>query len=78
MSPLTKREESLPQDHVLIKTKNKIEDNFVAGGSNAIDVSIFWGIKELDKKDSSMWDPEDLGKIVWDDDIDFNIAEPTA
>ena len=30
-------------------------------------VNINWGVKDLDRDGVSTWDPEDVGKLVWDD-----------
>jgi len=26
-----------------------------------------WGVKDLDRSDVGLWDPEDLGELVWDE-----------
>lgn len=39
---------------------------------DTIRVSINWGIKGLDRADTTAWDPEARGKLIWDDT--FNIA----
>jgi len=31
-----------------------------------------WGIDGIDKEDVSMWDPENLGEIMWDDNFDLS------
>ena len=72
LGPLTQREEYLPTDHPLIKTRDTIENDFVAGGgTNSIIVSIFFGIKDIDKSKVSMWDPTNLGEVIYDDDFDM-------
>ena len=35
-------------------------------------VKLNWGVKDLDRSDVALWDPEEIGKIVWDDG--FTIA----
>lgn len=30
-------------------------------------VNINWGVKDLDRDGVGTWDPEDVGKLVWDD-----------
>jgi predicted RND superfamily exporter protein len=76
LGPLTQREEYLPLDHPLILTRDTIENDFVAGsGTNSIRVSIYFGIKDINKEKVSMWDPEDLGEIIYDDDFDMSSEE---
>lgn len=51
LGPLTQREEYLPADHPLILTRNTIENDFVAGsGTNSILVSIYFGVKDINKE----------------------------
>ena len=48
----------------------EIDDNFsraVEGLKKGIMVNINWGVKDLDRDGVSAWDPEDVGKLVWDD-----------
>ena len=33
----------------------------------ALVVKINWGVKGLDRSGISNWDPNDMGKLVWDD-----------
>ena len=51
---------------------SKIENEFVAGGgTNSISVSIYFGVKDINKDDVSMWDPIKLGDLIYDDDFDI-------
>ena len=48
----------------------EIDDNFsraVEGLKSGIMVNINWGVKGLDRDGVSSWDPEDVGKLIWDD-----------
>ena len=38
-------------------------------------VSIVWGIKDLDRSDVGLWDPDELGELVWDDEFDISPPE---
>jgi len=52
-----------------------VDDNFsgaVEGLKKGIQVNINFGIKDLDRDGVGSWDPEDIGKLVWDDD--FTVA----
>lgn len=75
LSPLTEREEYLPLDHPLLKTRDIIEDGFIATGNTVIPTYLFWGVKDINKDKVSKWDPEDLGEAVFDDDLDISSKE---
>ena len=34
-------------------------------------VNLVWGVKDLDRSDVGLWDPDELGELVWDDDFDI-------
>ena len=36
-----------------------------------MDVFIYWGVKDIDKKEVSMWDTNYIGKVIWDNDFKF-------
>lgn len=36
---------------------------------NAFIVNIVWGIESLDRSDVSVWDPDSLGELVWDENF---------
>ena len=70
MGPLTEQEEWLPDDIIIIVLSKEIDDNFsraVEGLKSGIMVNINWGVKGLDRDGVSSWDPEDVGKLIWDD-----------
>ena len=49
-----------------------VDDNFsgaVEGLKKGIQVNINFGVKDLDRSGVGSWDPEDIGKLVWDDDF---------
>ena len=69
IGPLTEPEEYLPNDHELIVLQRDIEGKFTssAGIKEALVVKLNWGVKDLDRSDVGPWDPEVIGKIVWDE-----------
>ena len=48
------------------------EDFYTGENDISIEIEIFWGVDKIDKDDIDRWDPEDLGKMKWDDN--FNMA----
>ena len=64
----------LPDDHPMVKTGKLISDEFVTttDQSGAFLVSIVWGVKDLDRSEVGLWDPEVLGELVWDDQFDVS------
>ena len=76
IGPLTQREEYLPLDHPLIINRDIIESEFAAGSNaNSIRVSMYFGVKDINKEQVSMWDPDDLGEVIFDDDFDMTSEE---
>lgn len=48
----------------------EIDDNFsrsVGDVKKGLYVNINWGVKDLDRDGVGTWDPEDVGKLIWDD-----------
>ena len=77
IGPLTQPDELLPDDHPMIKTGKLISDEFVTTSdqSGAFLVSIVWGVKDLDRSEVGLWDPDVLGELVWDDAFDVSPEE---
>ena len=77
IGPLTEPDELLPDDHPMVKTGKLISDEFVTttDQSGAFLVSIVWGVKDLDRSEVGLWDPEVLGELVWDDQFDVSPYE---
>ena len=72
MGPLTEEEEWLPEDNKIMVLSKEVDDNFsraVEGMRKGIFVNVNFGVKDLDRDGVSSWDPEDIGKHVWDDDF---------
>ena len=40
-----------------------------------MDIFIFWGVKDIDKSDVSMWDTNYIGEVVWDKQFKFESKE---
>jgi len=40
-----------------------------------MNIQIFWGVKGIDKNDTSMWDPEKIGKVIFDEHFDLSPPE---
>ena len=38
-------------------------------------VSIVWGVKSLDRSSVGLWDPEELGELIWNDEFDITPVE---
>ena len=38
-------------------------------------MSIVWGVKDLDRSNVGLWDPSELGELIWDDEFDIAPAE---
>ena len=70
MGPLTEQEEWIPEDNEIMVLSKEIDDNFsraVEGLKKGLMVNINWGVKGLDRDGVGAWDPEDVGKLIWDD-----------
>lgn len=74
IGPLTKQEDYLPRDHPVIITQTLVEENFSSTSSlkEAIVIKLNWGVEGLNRENVGLWDPEDLGEIIWDDS--FTVA----
>ena len=63
----------LSDDHELEILDNMITDEFHAAlNTGKIEVSFIWGIKRLDRSGIGRWEPENRGKLVYDEE--FNLA----
>jgi hypothetical protein len=68
---LTKQEEFLPEDHELNVIQVESSQAFGSSGILDMDVFIYWGVKDIDKTEVSMWDTNYIGKVIWDNDFKF-------
>ena len=71
MGPLTEQEEWIPEDNEVMMLSKEIDDNFSRSVGDVkkglLLVNINWGVKDLDRDGVGTWDPEDVGKLIWDD-----------
>lgn len=77
IGPLTEPDEMLPEDHPIMVTGKLLSDTFskTSEQAGAFMVSIVWGVKDLDRSNVGLWDPTELGELVWDDDFDIVPAD---
>ena len=73
IGPLTEPNELLPEDHPLYVVNRLILEEFVVTKQvpHAFMVSIVWGVKDLDRSNVGLWDPSELGELVWDEEFDI-------
>ena len=76
ISPLTESTPMLPDDHPTIVVRNLLQDKFVETDTQeeVFRVSIVWGVAGLDRSNVGLWDPEDLGEPILDED--FTVTPP--
>lgn len=48
---------------------------FEVSNQNKPDVEFYWGAKGIDKEGVNQWDPEEIGKTIWDDEFDPSSEE---
>ena len=67
----------LPEDHPIMVTGKLLSDTFskTSEQAGAFMVSIVWGVKDLDRSNVGLWDPTELGELVWDDNFDIVPAD---
>jgi predicted RND superfamily exporter protein len=67
LTPLSKEEEFLPENHKINLLQNDAMKSFGSSGIMDIDVNIYWGVKDIDKSKASMWDAHYIGEVIWDE-----------
>lgn len=40
-----------------------------------MDIQIFWGVKGINKTDTSMWNSEKIGTVIFDETFDLSPPE---
>ena len=74
LQPIQEQEEFLPDDHPLTIVTNEMEENF--GSSRyVLAVHIYWGVKDIDRYKTTMWDASYAGDVVWDEDFSIYSVE---
>lgn len=74
LSPLTKEEQFLPDDHPAQEFFNK-ENYFLGAGANTLEMKLYWGVKDIDKSKTSMWDAVYIGEPILDESFDLTPVE---
>ena len=76
IGPLTKEAEMLPDDTRLMIQLNLASKTFNAasGDKDSLSVNLVWGVAGLDRSEVGLWDPDNVGKLIWDDS--FTIVPP--
>lgn len=54
-------EDFLPKDNGLQMAKNILQTQFTGGEQTALTVTMYWGVKSLDRSGISIWDPSQIG-----------------
>jgi hypothetical protein len=74
MGPLTEPEEFIPKYHPAIKGWTIMSENFTSQEerSEKIELQLVWGLKDIDRTGENRWNPEFVGKLIFDDE--FNPA----
>ena len=77
IGPLTEPDEMLPEDHPIMVTGQLLQNTFSKNSdqAGAFMVSIVWGVKDLDRSNVGLWDPTEIGELVWDEDFDIVPAD---
>ena len=48
-----------------------MKDEFGQDGIIDMEVTVYWGVKDIDVANVDRWDPHDMGKVVFDDGFDL-------
>ena len=67
LEPLSKQEELFSDDHWWTRLRTDQERDFGAQSINEVEVTIYWGVKDIDKTGTSMWKSYPIGKAIFDD-----------
>ena len=71
IGPLTKQEEYLPNDSPLMTLQKDVEQNFFSTSAlkDSLIVNLNWGVKDLDRSGVSAWDVNNMGELIWDQEL---------
>ena len=83
IGPLTQQEEYLPKTDPLMVLQKDVEDNFKPMGAftsaanvkGSIFVNLNWGVKDLDRSKVGAWAADEIGDLIWDDELDVYSPE---
>ena len=73
--PLSSEEKMFKPDHPVSIIGEILKNDFGNGNLRGLDVTVFWGVKNLNKADTSMWVPEDIGQVIFEDEFDLSSVE---
>ena len=68
----------LPKDHPIMVVQQTLQNTFAtdsASSKGKFMVNIVWGVKGLDRSSVGLWDPAELGELIWNDEFDISPAE---
>lgn len=61
----------------MYKAIENLSNNFPQGrGDQIMHITLYWGVKDLDRSEVSMWDPDSLGQVNFDPE--FSMSNPEA
>ena len=74
LQPLSEPEVYLPKDHPIEQFKTDLATYF-GGDIYVLEIHMYWGVKNIDKSETSMWDGADIGKVIFDDEFTLTTIE---
>lgn len=77
MGPLTEPEEFIPKYHPAIKGWTIMSENFTdqVEKSQMVNLDLVWGLDDIDRTGDNAWDPEFVGKVIFDDAFSISSAD---
>ncbi len=70
LKPLSKAEEFLPAEHWSMQGWKLSQNAFNQGNQDEkMSVDLYFGADHIDKTEASLWDPNQYGDIVWNEDF---------
>jgi hypothetical protein len=74
IGPLTSEESFLPDGHWAKTGQKMATEGYNTGDEDlSIDITIYWGVKGINKEGIDQWNPKDMGKIRWDMEFDISL-----
>mmetsp|Transcript_69995 Transcript_69995/g.221775 ORF Transcript_69995/g.221775 Transcript_69995/m.221775 type:complete len:1002 (+) Transcript_69995:1304-4309(+) len=77
LEPPKEEEKWFPSDHMFQKYMNVVNSNvFIASrDDDVVEISVMWGITDMDVSGKNKWNPLDRGRIDWDEAFDPSTKE---
>lgn len=72
IKPLSKQESFLPYDHPEMVAMDQLTKYFIINDDKQLSVDIYFGVKSIDKTNTSLWKMEDIGEVIFDDNFDIS------